>query len=165
MIYKKSKLGISLLTTILITVSLLMGCSNSQPVSGNKILTTQQQNQEKIDAEKKAKEDEEAKSKKEAELQAKLEAEQKARLEAEEKAKKEAEARAQAEAQLKAQQEASQKSVQPEVQKKSVTVYVTKTGEKYHTSGCRYLSKSKIPMSLEDARLAYSPCSVCNPPR
>lgn len=53
---------------------------------------------------------------------------------------------------------------QPEV--KEVTVYITKTGEKYHTSGCRYLSKSKIPISLDNAKKqGYTPCSVCNPPR
>lgn len=44
------------------------------------------------------------------------------------------------------------------------TVYVTKTGAKYHRGSCRSLSKSKIPISLEDARKSYSPCSVCNPP-
>lgn len=44
-----------------------------------------------------------------------------------------------------------------------VTVYVTRTGSKYHRSGCRYLSKSKIPIPLSRARSAYSPCSRCNP--
>jgi uncharacterized lipoprotein YajG len=47
---------------------------------------------------------------------------------------------------------------------KDVTVYVTKTGAKYHSAGCRYLSKSCISISLSDARNGYSPCSVCNPP-
>ncbi len=53
------------------------------------------------------------------------------------------------------------------IQKKteSVTVYVTRTGSKYHRAGCRYLKKSSIPMSLEEAKKRYSPCSVCNPPR
>lgn len=47
----------------------------------------------------------------------------------------------------------------------SVTVYITKTGEKYHRSGCRYLSRSKIAISLTDARSqGYAPCAVCNPP-
>ena len=46
----------------------------------------------------------------------------------------------------------------------SVTVYVTKTGEKYHRAGCRYLKKSSIPIDLESAKARYSPCSVCNPP-
>jgi len=45
-------------------------------------------------------------------------------------------------------------------------VYVTNTGTKYHVDGCRYLSKSKIRMTLEDAkRQGYEPCSVCRPPR
>ena len=45
----------------------------------------------------------------------------------------------------------------------SRTVYVTRTGSKYHRSGCRYLRKSKIAISLEEARRSYEPCSVCNP--
>ena|ERR1035437_6948402 len=45
-----------------------------------------------------------------------------------------------------------------------ITVYVTKTGGKYHRDGCRYLSKSKIPMSLKDAAKKYEPCKVCKPP-
>ncbi|MEA4895137.1 MAG: MBL fold metallo-hydrolase [Oscillospiraceae bacterium] len=46
-----------------------------------------------------------------------------------------------------------------------MTVYVTKTGSKYHLDGCRYLSKSKIAISLSDAKSqGYTPCSVCNPP-
>jgi cytoskeletal protein RodZ len=58
----------------------------------------------------------------------------------------------------------STKSTQTE--NKSVTVYVTKTGEKYHSDGCSSLSKSKIPMSLSDARASgYTPCSKCNPPQ
>jgi hypothetical protein len=44
------------------------------------------------------------------------------------------------------------------------TVYITKTGSKYHNSGCRYLSRSKIPISLESAMRSYGPCSVCKPP-
>ena len=45
-------------------------------------------------------------------------------------------------------------------------VYITKTGEKYHTAGCSYLARSKIPISLKDAKAqGYTPCSRCNPPR
>lgn len=45
------------------------------------------------------------------------------------------------------------------------TVYITKTGEKYHTGGCSYLKKSKIAISLDEAKTdGYSPCSRCNPP-
>ena len=36
-------------------------------------------------------------------------------------------------------------------EKQSVTVYVTKTGNKYHRAGCSYL-KSSIPMTLADAK-------------
>lgn len=47
----------------------------------------------------------------------------------------------------------------------SITVYVTKTGEKYHRAGCQYLSQSSIAKELRDAiSLGYEPCSVCNPP-
>jgi micrococcal nuclease len=45
------------------------------------------------------------------------------------------------------------------------TVYITKTGAKYHTSICRYLSKSKIAIDLADAiARGYTACSVCRPP-
>lgn len=47
-----------------------------------------------------------------------------------------------------------------------VTVYITNTGKKYHRDGCRYLTKSKIPVSLSEAKArGYEPCSVCKPPR
>lgn len=46
------------------------------------------------------------------------------------------------------------------------TVYVTKTGEKYHRGSCGYLSKSKIAIELTDAKASgYTPCSRCKPPR
>ena len=45
------------------------------------------------------------------------------------------------------------------------TVYITRTGKKYHRAGCRYLSRSMIPISLEDAQSeGYDACSVCDPP-
>ena len=47
----------------------------------------------------------------------------------------------------------------------TVTVYVTNTGAKYHSDGCRYLSKSRNAISLDNARKSYDPCSVCNPPK
>lgn len=50
--------------------------------------------------------------------------------------------------------------------KKSYTVYITRTGHKYHRSGCRYLSRSKITISLSTAiSEGYTPCSVCCPPK
>ena len=45
------------------------------------------------------------------------------------------------------------------------TVYVTKTGKKYHRDGCSSLRRSKIPIALADAKLRYGPCSRCNPPQ
>jgi len=45
-------------------------------------------------------------------------------------------------------------------------VYLTKSGTKYHADGCRFLSKSKIPCTLADAKAkGFGPCSVCNPPK
>ncbi|NMB46729.1 MAG: hypothetical protein GX998_10020 [Firmicutes bacterium] len=47
----------------------------------------------------------------------------------------------------------------------TITVYITKTGSKYHRAGCRHLSKGMIPTSLDDAKSrGLSPCSVCKPP-
>jgi hypothetical protein len=43
-------------------------------------------------------------------------------------------------------------------------VFVTNTGKKYHRAGCRYLSKSQIPISRSDAQArGYGACSVCSP--
>lgn len=42
------------------------------------------------------------------------------------------------------------------------TVYVTKTGKKYHAEGCQYLSKSSYSMTLSDAlSTGYLPCNRC----
>ena len=43
-----------------------------------------------------------------------------------------------------------------------MTVYVTKSGKKYHYESCRWGNK---PIPLEKARESYSPCAVCNPPK
>jgi hypothetical protein len=45
------------------------------------------------------------------------------------------------------------------------TVYVTKTGKKYHTSNCSSLRSSSIPITLSEAnQKGYGPCSKCDPP-
>ncbi len=45
-------------------------------------------------------------------------------------------------------------------------VYITKTGEKYHSSGCSSLSKSKIETTLKNAvDKGYEPCKKCKPPK
>jgi micrococcal nuclease len=47
-----------------------------------------------------------------------------------------------------------------------VTVYVTKSGSKYHMASCSSLRRSRISMSLKEACAAgYTPCSRCNPPK
>ena len=43
------------------------------------------------------------------------------------------------------------------------TVYVTRTGTKYHRGSCRYLKYSKIAIALDKAKQNYSPCSICRP--
>lgn len=52
----------------------------------------------------------------------------------------------------------------PVAQPATETVYVTRTGAKYHRAGCRSLAKSAIPMSLAEAARVYAPCSICRPP-
>jgi len=43
-------------------------------------------------------------------------------------------------------------------------VYVTKSGEKYHTADCSYLTDSAYPVSLEQAIAeGKTPCSRCHP--
>jgi hypothetical protein len=61
-------------------------------------------------------------------------------------------------------------ALSPAQQKQTPTkeqiVYITDTGKKYHTATCRSLAKSKIPISLKDAKAqGYTPCSVCKPPQ
>ena len=57
------------------------------------------------------------------------------------------------------------KSTVPATDNQSVTVYITRTGKKYHRDGCRYLSRSQYAISLKDAKAeGYTPCSVCDPP-
>jgi competence protein ComEC len=47
-----------------------------------------------------------------------------------------------------------------------ITVYITKTGAKYHSKGCQYLKNSCIPVTLAEAKeQGYTPCSKCRPPR
>lgn len=46
----------------------------------------------------------------------------------------------------------------------SQTVYVTKTGKKYHDSDCVHLKRSSISISLEEAvERGYDACKVCKP--
>lgn len=101
------------------------------------------------------------KAEEEAAAKAQAEAEEAARAQAEAEAtaqaQAEAEAAAQAEVQRKAEAEAAAAA-----QAQEQTVYITNSGSKYHRDGCRYLKKSKIPISLSDAQAqGYTACSVC----
>ena len=45
---------------------------------------------------------------------------------------------------------------------KDCVVYVTRTGDRYHRYGCRYLRRSKIATTRERAIASgYTPCRVC----
>jgi hypothetical protein len=47
-------------------------------------------------------------------------------------------------------------------ERQECVVYVTRTGARYHMGGCRYLRRSRIPMTKPDAQKAgYTPCRVC----
>lgn len=47
---------------------------------------------------------------------------------------------------------------------KAQTVYITKSGEKYHKEGCKYLKYSKKEIKLEEAiSRGYEACKVCKP--
>ena len=49
-------------------------------------------------------------------------------------------------------------------QTKETVVYITKTGEKYHRDGCRYLRQSKIKTTKKEAiKNGYGACKVCKP--
>jgi micrococcal nuclease len=45
------------------------------------------------------------------------------------------------------------------------TVYVTKTGDLYHRSGCRALAKNATAIPLGQAARRYSACRTCTPPK
>ncbi|MEY8460678.1 hypothetical protein AALA69_06045 [Eggerthellaceae bacterium 24-137] len=112
--------------------------------------------EEKADAEAKAKAEEEAaaaKAQAEAEAKAKKEAAAKKKAKAEKKKKEEAEAK-----RREAEEEAAKSA------ESSRTVYITNTGSKYHSGGCRHLKKSKIAIGYNEARSqGYEPCGVCSP--
>jgi len=61
-------------------------------------------------------------------------------------------------------QQAAQSKAQKQGQddREERTVYITRTGKKYHGPNCSYLRRSKIPISLKEARAqGYTACSRC----
>ncbi len=109
------------------------------------------------------------------EEQQKKEAEQKAQKVKEENAKRDAEEKKQLKESIKNNNVSENSNIiESEVELESqivnddisVVVYITKTGKKYHSDWCRYLSKSKIETTLENAmNSGYTPCSKCGPPQ
>ena len=62
---------------------------------------------------------------------------------------------------LPAQQPAAQLSEDAQTE----TVYIKRTGKRYHRDGCRYLSQNKIKTTVKEAQAnGYTPCKVCRPP-
>ncbi len=55
-------------------------------------------------------------------------------------------------------------SSQATLQYEGATVYITKSGKKFHRETCSSLSKSKIPILYEEAyQKNYTACGRCNP--
>lgn len=97
---------------------------------------------------------------------AKAEAEEKAKQEAEKKAEEErikAEEERIAAEQAQAQQQTQETSVQVQENNDPI-VYITNSGDKYHTGSCRFVKKSKIEKHLSEVKSSFEPCSVCSPP-
>lgn len=60
---------------------------------------------------------------------------------------------------------AAQKKAEQEEERLNRTVYITGSGSKYHSSGCRTIKKSSTTaITIRDAEASgYEPCGVCNP--
>ena len=60
---------------------------------------------------------------------------------------------------------AAQKKAEQEEERLNRTVYITGSGSKYHSSGCRTIKKSSvIAITIRDAEASgYEPCGVCHP--
>lgn len=60
---------------------------------------------------------------------------------------------------------AAQKKTEQEEERLNRTVYITGSGSKYHSNGCRTIKKSSVTaITIRDAEASgYEPCGVCNP--
>lgn len=47
--------------------------------------------------------------------------------------------------------------------KDDITVYVTKTGKKFHSKNCTYLNGNGIQKKFSEVKNSHTPCSKCNP--
>jgi hypothetical protein len=60
---------------------------------------------------------------------------------------------------------AAQHATMAQQDNQTQTVYITRSGKKYHLDGCRYLAGSRITIGLKDAKAkGYAACKVCHPP-
>lgn len=88
------------------------------------------------------------------------------RAEAERKAAEQAAAEKAAAEKAAAEQAAAEearRAQEAEAQRNSQTVYITRTGARYHNEWCSSLSQSKIPIALDDAvAQGYEPCKRCH---
>lgn len=51
-----------------------------------------------------------------------------------------------------------------QIQNKEQTVFISRTGRKYHRAGCSYLAYSRYPLSLKEAQQrGYGPCKAWHP--
>lgn len=56
----------------------------------------------------------------------------------------------------------TQQAQAPNPAPQTKTVYITKTGKKYHRDGCGSLAKSKIETTLAEAKKrGYTACALC----
>lgn len=61
-------------------------------------------------------------------------------------------------------EEKEQYEKEEEPEKKEQTVYITKSGKKYHLESCRYVKKGAKAISKDDAiDKGYEACKVCKP--
>ena len=56
----------------------------------------------------------------------------------------------------------STENISASAAEENITVYVTRTGTKYHTENCTSLRSTKIAISLSKAIASYEPCSICH---
>ena len=51
-----------------------------------------------------------------------------------------------------------------EIGQPNTAVFISRTGTKYHREDCRFVTKSKLPTTLQRVLGKYTACGVCGPP-
>lgn len=157
---------------VLLVISLILVFTTScgRPDVGQSVEKTETEKDTKAQEEAEKKKEEEEKAKKEKEAAEKAEQERLAAEKAEqerlaaEKAEQERLAAEKAEQERLAAEQAAQATRSMPGEDYDYTVYITPTGEKYHSSGCSYLHGNETPISKQEAEnQGYGPCSRCHP--